>query len=206
MAAMRRIALLLALAAALVTAAVAQAATSSAPRGRLTKVEYRDFVALQRAEKQRPTSRNLTVIARHTCRSLTNVSRLLTTQHAECEASVVYSVEFAAFPYAVEDCDKLTTTAQQARCELPAVRTFEASVRAFISTNAASIRAATPRHLPRRCLAYLLFTKPQARATRRLWAGLRRYASALKAGNAGSIATANTRLDADLVSSKQAMS
>src|SRR5579875_3212419 len=172
MAAMRRIALLLALAAALVTAAVAQAATSSAPRGRLTKVEYREFVALQRAEKQRPTSRNLAVIARHTCRSLTNVSRLMSTQHAECEASLIYSVEFVAFPYALSDCGKLTTPAQQARCELPAVGTFERAVRAFITTNAASSRAAAPRHFPRRCLAYLLFTKRQATATRHLAAGL----------------------------------
>lgn len=189
-----------------VAALAASALASPPPRGALSKVEYNEFLALQRAERKKPTSRNLAVIARQTCRSLTNVTRLTATQHAECEASLIYSYAFFAFPYEVGLCAKDTTTPQQDKCLLSATNSFEASVRAFISTNAASTRAADARHLPRRCLEYLLFTRQQAQATNRLAAGLKRYARAVRAGNSAAIAAADTKLDSDLVGSRQAMS
>jgi hypothetical protein len=203
MPAVRRIAFLIAIA---IIALPAGAAASTPPRGTLTGVEYKEFLALQKAERQKPKSHNLAVIARQTCKSLTNVSRLTSTQHAECEASLIYSYEFFAFPYAVEQCAKLSTTPERSRCALSALSGFEQSVRAFIRTNAASTRAADPRHFTRRCLDYLLFTKQQAQATNRLSAGLRRYTRAVRGGSAGAITAAGTRLDSDLVSSRQAMS
>jgi hypothetical protein len=201
----RRIAFLTTIAIAIM-ALPAGAAASAPPRGVLTGVEYHEFLALQKAERQKPKSHNLAVIARQTCRSLTNVSRLTSTQHAECEASLIYSYEFFAFPYAVEQCAKLSATPARSRCALSALSGFEKSVRAFIRTNAASTRAADPRHFTRRCLEYLLFTKQQAEATNRLSAGLTRYARAVRGGSAGVITAAGTRLDSDLVGSRQAMS
>jgi len=190
----------------LIVALAPGAAASAPPRGVLSGVEYNEFLAVQKAEREKPKSHNLAVIARQTCKSLTNVSRLTSTQHAECEASLIYSYEFFAFPYALEQCPKLSTTPEQSRCALSATNLFERSVRAFIRTNAASTRAADPRHFTRRCLEYLLFTKHQAQATNRLSAGLTRYARAVRDGSAGPITAAGTRLDSDLVSSRQAMS
>jgi hypothetical protein len=201
----RRIAFLLATAI-LIVAVPAGAAASAPPRGVLSSVEYKELSAVQKAERKKPKSHNLTVIARQTCKALTNVSRLTATQHAECEASLIYTYEFVAYPYEVQDCAKLSTTSEQSSCTLSATNLFKASVRAFIRTNTASTRAADSRHFTRRCLDYLLFTRQQARATNRLSAGLTRYARAVRAGNAGAITAADTRLDSDLVSSRQAMS
>jgi hypothetical protein len=201
----RRIAFLVATAV-LVVAVPAGAAVSAPPRGVLSSVEYNELAAVVKAERKKPKSHNLAVIARQTCKSLTNVSRLTATQHAECEASLIYSYEFVAFPYEVQECAKLSTTSEQSSCTLNATDLFKASVRAFIRTNTASTRAADPRHFTRRCLDYLLFTRQQARATNRLSAGLTRYARAVRAGSAGAITAADTHLDSDLVSSRQAMS
>jgi hypothetical protein len=205
MAAVRRIAFLVATAI-LILALPAGAAVSAPPRGVLSSVEYKELSAVQKAERKKPKSHNLAVIARQTCKSLTNVSRLTSTQHAECEASLIYSYEFVAFPYELQQCAKLSTTPEQSSCALSATNLFKTSVRAFISTNTASRRAADPRHFTRRCLDYLLFTKQQAQATNRLSAGLTRYARAVRDGSAGAITAADTRLDSDLVGSRQAMS
>jgi hypothetical protein len=205
MAAVRRIALLVATAI-LIMALPAGAAASAPPRGALSSVEYKELSAVQKAERKKPKSHNLAVIARQTCKSLTNVSRLTSTQHAECEASLIYSYEFVAFPDEIQECAKLSTAPEQSSCALSATNLFKTAVRAFIRTNAASTRAADPRHFTRRCLDYLLFTKQQAQATNRLSAGLTGYAGAVRNGSAGPITAADTRLDSDLVSSRQAMS
>jgi hypothetical protein len=68
------------------------------------------------------------------------------------------------------------------------------------------VRATNPRHLTRKCLAYLVFTPQQARATAALSAGLRRYAHAIRSGKAGAITSAGNRLNSDLVNQRQAMS
>jgi hypothetical protein len=202
----RRTAILILTAFVLVALPLSAAAASAPPRGVLTSVEYNEFLALQKAERKKPTSRNLAVIARQTCESLTNVSRLATTQHAECEASLIYSFEFFAFPYAVDQCAKVATAPGRVKCVLGAITPFEKSVRAFIRTNGASTKAADPRHFTRRCLDYLLFTRTQAQATHRLAAGLKRYASAIRGGDTSVVTAAGNRLDSDLVSSRQAMS
>jgi hypothetical protein len=205
MATVRRIAFLVTTAI-LIVALPAAAAASATPRGVLSGAEYKEFLTVQKAERKKPKSHNLAVIARQTCKSLTNVSRLTSTQHAECEASLIYSYEFVAFPYALEQCPKLSTAPDQSSCLLSSTNLFENAVRAFIRTNAASTRSADPRHFTRRCLDYLLFTKQQAKATDRLSAGLTRYARAVRGESAGTITAAGTRLDSDLVGSRQAMS
>jgi hypothetical protein len=184
----------------------ASAPASAPPRGVLSSVEYKELSAVQKAERKKPESHNLAVIARQTCKSLTNVSRLTTAQHAECEASLIYSYEFYAFPYALEQCGKVSTTPGPVACVLDATTSFEKSVRAFIRTNAASVKATDPRHFTQRCLDYLVFTRQQAQTTNRLVAGLRRYTRAIRGGKAGAITNAGNRIDSDLVSSKQAMS
>lgn len=205
---MRRILLLSAIMTALFGASIAaSAATSTPPRGTLTKAEYREFQASYAAMKQVGKYRGtLAQLARHTCRALTDISKLTSAERAECEASLVYSYEFVAFPYAGQVCAKRSTAPARVRCVLGAARTFEASITAFIRTNAASSRAARPRHFSRRCLAYLLFTPQQARTTRALLTGLRRYARAVRNGSAGAVSAAETRLNSDLVNQRQAMS
>ena len=205
---MRRTAILIVLAAALTGAGVASGATNTAPpRGVLTKVEYQElhasFEAMKTAGKTHGT---LTYVARHTCRALTNATALTGAEHGECEASLIYTYEFYAFPYAVQHCAKDPSTTARRRCTLGAVNTFQDSVRAFIRTNAASTRAANPRHFAHRCLQYLLFTRPQAQTTNALSIGLQRYARAIRSGNAARVTNAGNRLNADLVSSRQAMS
>jgi hypothetical protein len=185
----------------------ASATASAPPRGVLTKVEYRElyasFEAMKHVGKAHGT---LTYVARHTCRALTDVSRLTTAERGECEASIIYSYEFFAFPYATQQCAKRSTAPARTRCELSATSAFEKSVRAFMRRDAASVRATTPRHFTRKCLAYLVFTPLQARATSALSAGLRHYAHALRSGKAGAITSTGTRLDSDLVNQRQAMS
>jgi hypothetical protein len=116
---------------------------------------------------------------------------------------LIYSYDFYAFPYAVARCAKATTAAARSRCGLRAADTFARSVRAFIRTNAASARAAAPRHFTHRCLEYLLFTRAQARTNAALAVGLRRYARAIRSGSASRTTAAG---NADFVSSRQAMS
>lgn len=205
---MRRTVILITLTAALLCAAVASGAAKTAPpRGVLTKVEYRELLASFEAIKHAgKTHGTLTYVARHTCRALTNATALTAAERGECEASLIYTYNFFAFPYAIEHCAKAATTAGRARCALAAINIFGKSVRAFIRTNAISTRAANPRHFAHRCLEYLLFTRAQAQTTQALAAGLRRYARAIRSGNAGRVTNTDNRLNADLVSSRQAMS
>lgn len=215
---MRRIGILIVLVASLLTATLAASATAGAtltpssaasapPRGVLTKAEYRElyasFEAMKRVGKAHGT---LTYVARHTCRALTNISRLTSAERSECEASIIYSYEFFAFPYETQQCAKRSTVPARTHCALTATSAFEKSVRVFIRTNAASVRATNPRHFTRKCLAYLVFTPQQARATAALSAGLRYYARALRSGKAGAITSAGNRVNSDLVNQRQAMS
>ena len=205
----RRGVILISLSVAVLTSALATSATaaSAPPRGVLTKVEYEQlnasYKAIKQAGKQRGTP---THVARHACRPLTNVSRLMSAEHAECEASLIFSYNFFVFPYLVQHCEKGSTTTARVRCVLAALNSFGKAARAFIRTNAASVRAADPRHFTRRCLDYLIFTPQQAKTTRALAHGLTRYAAAIRAGSSGPISSAGTRLDSELVASRQAMS
>lgn len=205
---MRRTVILIALAASLLCSAVASgAAKTSPPRGVLTKVEYSELHASFEATKHAAkTHGTLTQIARQACRALTRATPLTAAEHDECQASLIFSYEFYAFPYAIEGCTKGVTAAARAHCSLRAADAFQRSVRAFIRTNAASTRAANPRHFSHRCLEYLLFTGPQAHTTRALSIGLRRYARAIRSGNSTKVTNAGNRLNADMVSSRQAMS
>lgn len=194
---------------ALLTGALASSATaaSAPPRGVLTKVEYQQLNAAYKGLKQAGKERGTpTHVARHTCRVLTNVSRLMSAERAECEASLIFSYNFFVFPYLVQHCEKDSTTTARVRCVLAALNTFGKATRAFIRTNAASVRAAEPRHFTRRCLNYLIFTRPQARTTTALAHGLKRYAAAIRAGSSGAVSSAGTRLDSELVASRQANS
>lgn len=210
---MRRIGILIALATSLLSATLAASAAASAPpaptapRGVLTKVEYNELYASFEALKHlSKTHGTLTYVARHTCAALTDATRLTTAERAECEASIIYSYEFVAFPYALQRCAKRPTAPGRTGCALNATNAFQRSVRAFIRTNAASVSATNPRHFSKRCLAYLVFTPQQARATAALSAGLKRYARAVRSGSAGAVTSAGNRLDSDMVNQRQAMS
>jgi hypothetical protein len=205
----RRAVILIALTVGLMTGAVATgaAATTPPPRGVLTKVEYTQlyaaFKGMKKVAKERGTP---THVARLTCRVLTNVSPLTSAERAECEASLIYSVRFFVFPYQVQHCEKVAATAARVRCVLFALGGFEKATRAFIRTNAASVRATNPRHFSHRCLDYLIFTPAQLRTTTALARGLKHYAAAVRTGSAGAISSAGTRLDSEIVASRQAMS
>lgn len=200
-------ALLIATFALLLTGLSASAARTLLPRGVLTRTEFRELratdVAMRHAGRTRGTP---THVARLTCRALTNATNLTAAERAECEASLIFSYRFFAFPYQVSHCAKVATRSARIRCLLGATDTFERAVRAFIRTNAASAKAVAPRHFTRRCLDYLLFTTQQARTTTALAGGLQRYARAIRSGNVNEITSAGNRLDSELVASRQAMS
>jgi hypothetical protein len=205
---MRRAAIVSSMVVALLASAVGQsAAAGPAPRGVLTKTEYSElhavYESIKHAGRQQGTP---TSIARHSCRYLTNASRLTSAERAECEASLIFTYRFFAFPYAAARCAKAPTAAGRRRCLLPAVGLFARSVNAFIRTNSASLRAVAPRHFSRRCLDYLVFTPDQSRTTTALADGLRRYAAAVRRGSADAVTTAVNRVDNELVASRQAMS
>lgn len=191
----------------LAIAGAQSAAAGPAPRGVLTRTEYSElhavYAAMKHAGQQRGTP---TYVARQTCHYLTNASRLTSAERGECEASLIFTYRFFAFPYAAAHCAKAPTVAGRRHCLLPAVGLFAQSVNAFIRTNSASVRAVTPRHFTRRCLEYLIFTPEQARTTRSLANGLQRYARAVRLGSASALTTAGNRLDSELVASRQAMS
>jgi hypothetical protein len=205
---MRRTAILVALTAALLSLALsAAAAASSPPRGVLTKIEYRELEASFRAMKHVAKEGGTpTHIARHTCRALTNATRLTAAEHAECEASLIFTYRFFTFPYEAEHCQKRPTSAGEIRCTLAAVKRFEKAVRVFIRTDAASTRAADPRGFTRRCLNYLIFTRQQARTTKALATGLQHLARAIRLGSATALTSATNRVDSEMVASRQAMS
>jgi len=204
---MRRVAIVSSMLVALLAIAGESAAAAPAPRGVLTKIEYSElraaYEALKHVGGQRGTP---TYLARHTCRYLTNASRLTSAERGECQASLIFTYRFFAFPYAAAHCDKAPTFAGRRRCLLPAVALFAQSVNAFIRTNSASVRAVTPRHFTRKCLEYLIFTPQQAQTTRALANGLQRYTRALRLGSAGAITTAGNRINSEMVASRQAMS
>jgi hypothetical protein len=204
----RRTGIIIALTAALLSAALSTGALAGTlPRGILTKVEYQELLASYKAMKQAGRQHGTpTYVARHTCRALTNATSLTAAERGECEASLIYTYRFFAFPYAIARCDKVTAASRRARCALGAVSLFGKAVRAFIRANAASSRAAGPRHFSRRCLDYLIFTPQQARTTTALGAGLVRYARAIRSGNASAVTNAGNRVNSDLVASRQAMS
>ena len=97
---MRRVAIVSTMLVALLAIAVGQsAAAAPAPRGVLTKTEYSElraaYEALKHVEGQRGTP---TYLARHNCRYLTNASRLTSAERGECEASLIFTYRFFAFP------------------------------------------------------------------------------------------------------------
>lgn len=204
----RRTAILIVLTAAFLSLALcAGAAAGSPPHGLLTKVEYLEFHAVDDTLKHAGTERGTpTHVARHACRVITDVSRLTSAEHVECEASLIFSYRFFAFPYEAQQCQKRSTNPGKSRCILGAVNSFEKAVRAFIRTNAGSARAADPRGFTRRCLDYLIFTQQQARTTTALATGLQRYARAIRLGDVQALTSATNRLDSEMVASRQAMS
>jgi hypothetical protein len=205
---MRRAAIVSSMVVALLAIAIGQSAASTpVPRGVLTRTEYSELRAVYEAMKLSGRQRGTpTYIARHTCRYLTNASRLTSAERGECEASLIFTYRFFAFPYAAEHCGKAPTFAGRRRCLLPAVGLFAQSVNAFIRTNSASVRAVAQRHFTRRCLEYLIFTPEQARTTKALANGLHRYAVAVRLGSGSALTTAGNRVDSELVASRQAMS
>jgi hypothetical protein len=206
---MRRAWILIALTVALLSAVLSTGASAgtSAPRGVLTKVEYQELLASYKAMKQAGKQHGTpTHVARHTCRALTDATKLTAAERGECQASLIYTYWFFAFPYAMQQCAKGATAARRVRCALTSVGVFQKAVLAFIRTNAASTRATAPRHFSKRCLEYLIFTPQQARTTTALAAGLKRYARALRSGNTSAVTGAGNRINSDLVASRQAMS
>ena len=168
---------------------------TSPPRGLLTSTEYAQLLATQQAVDRRVQHGTATSIAQHDCKALTGVSRLTSTQHAECVASLLFFYHFGKFTPALVRCDKRSSSlSRQLGCIQRSDNDLYRFARGFIRTNSASDRAARQRGLTGQCLDYLVFTAPQSKAMNGLVAALRGLTRRIRTGNPDRIATAGKRV------------
>lgn len=204
---MRRTVVLIALvvlSATLATDAAAAGGSTPPPRDVLTSTEYQELVATAKAEKS-PGHGAVTQIAHRECRALNNVSRLTTTQHAECQASFVFYVRFVGYTTALVRCAKDSTKIIALRCVERMTQNLDTSTGRFLKTDSASRRAAVARGFSGKCLNYLILTPLQKHATKSLGPGLHGYARALTIGNQFRLVSASKRLGADIELAQKAM-
>jgi hypothetical protein len=196
----RRAAILIAIAvlsAAIATDAAAAGSSTPPPRGVLTSTEYQELLATAKAE-QRPGHGTPTHIARRQCRALTNVSRLTTTQHAECEASLVFYYRIVGFTAGFGRCAKDPTPLGKRRCFEAATQSLHTSTERFLEKDSASRKAAIERGLSGKCLNYLILMPSQKHAMRSLATGLHAFARALVIGNELRLVKATKNFSTDL--------
>ena len=177
---------------------------ASPPRGLLTSQEYAELLATQQAVDRRAQPGTATSIAQRDCKGLTPGSRLTSTQHAECIASLLFFYHFFRFTPAVGQCDKKSSVPAQLQCIQRSDSDLYRFTEGFIRTNAASDRAAQQRGLTGQCLDYLVFTAPQSRAMNGLVSALRRLTRAIRSGDPSRIATAGKQLAAALTTTGEA--
>lgn len=195
----RRTTFLSALVALLLVGTVVSAAAAgqkAPPRGVLTNVEYREFLAVQKAQKQRSKGRTLTQIVRNDCKALTNVSRITATQHAECVAGSFFFVRLDGFTAGLSRCAKKPSRSAKIGCIGRAANVLDHATRHFISRDAASTRAARARGITGRCLDYLILTPRQARPVHKLVPAVKGFVHALRAGNLLGLLNSTKRLSA----------
>ncbi len=205
---MRRAAILIAIAvlsSAIATNAAAAGSSTPPPRGVLTSTEYQELLATSKAQ-QTPGHGTPTHIARLQCRALTNVSRLTTTQHAECEASLVFYYRIVGFTATFGRCAKDPTPLGKRRCFEAATRSLHTSTDRFLNKDRASRKAAIARGLSGKCLEYLILTPSQKHALGRLATGLRAFGQALVIGNELRLLTATKAFSTDLTVALKSLS
>ena len=189
----------------LTVALAANAASASVPRGVLSGVEFREFRAIDSAFKNSSTHLTVTQIAHRTCRPLANVSRLTAAEHAECEATMFFTLRLIGFASSLERCGKDPTKLARIRCVLGTVDALDRLARTYLRTDAASARAAAARGFTGKCLDYLIFTPRQRAAMTALASALRGYSRAVKIGNVTGIISASRRLGTDLSATQKAL-
>ena len=180
------------------SAAIPALASPPPPHGMLTGTEYNELLATQQAVNRRGQSGTVTGIARRDCSRLNGVSRLTSTQHAECVAALLFFYHFAQFTPELARCQKKPVGSRQVRCTLRASNDLYRFTQGFIRTNVASNSAVRARGLTGQCFDYLVFTTPQARAMHSLIAGLLSFMRAVRSGNPAAPARAGRRLEQDV--------
>lgn len=198
---MRRTTFLSALVALLLIGTVVSAAAAgqkAPPRGVLTNVEFREFLALQKTGKKAPKGRTLTQAARNECKALTNVTRITSTQHAECVAGWFFFVRLYGFTTRLSHCAKKASRSAKIGCIGRAGKSLDRATRHFIRTDAASARAARARGITGKCLDYLILTPRQAPPVHELIPAVKGFVHALRAGNLLGILNTSKRLAAVL--------
>jgi hypothetical protein len=179
------------------------AAAKPVPRDTLTRVEYHEFLAVQKAEKQKPKTNNLAEIARLDCKPLTAATRLTSTQHAECVASLFFVARQFAFVGALQQCEKATAKLTAAHCIVRSTDAMYRATRNFNTTNAASVRAADARGITGKCLDFLVYTPRQAKVMTALARALRGFEDGIRSGNPRSTAAFGKRLTTELSASQK---
>jgi hypothetical protein len=196
---MRRTGILVVLAVALVTVLTGAAvAAKPVPRDTLTNAEYHEFLAVQKAQKQKPKTKNLAQIARLDCKPLTAATRLTSTQHAECVAALFFFARQFAYTEALQQCEKATSKLTALHCIVHSTDAMYRATRNFTATNAASVRAADARGITGKCFDYLVFTPRQAKVMTALAKALRGFENGLEAGNQSTTSRFGTRLTTEL--------
>lgn len=172
----------------------AAAAAKPVPRGTMTSAEYHEFLAVQKAARHAPNSRNPVFIAAAECKALTNLSRVTSTQHAECEADYIFFVHLVSYTPAIARCTRAGSGLAAISCFLKATGKVERATENFFRTDAASRRAATARGFTGKCLDYLVLTSRQSRAMHRFASAARAFALAISAANGPALKRLGPRL------------
>jgi hypothetical protein len=196
---MRRTGILVAVAVALLAVlAGAAVAARPVPRGTLTNVEYHEFLAVQKAEKQKPKTSNTAQIAKLDCSPLTTATRLTSTQHAECVASLFFFPRMLGFTGDLAHCEKANSKPAALHCIVRATDAMYRATRNFNTTNAASVKAADARGIAGKCLDYLVFTARQAKVVTALAQALRGFENGIQSENAVTTSRFGKRLTTEL--------
>ena len=202
---MRRTVILSAVLAAFAVAAVSPAlAQPAAPRGVLTQAEYQGMLAAQHAIAHAFGPHAGAQSAHRACKTLSG-SRLMTTQRAECVASLIFFDNFTGFSSALARCEKGSANAAALPCLARVVGGFYTVSERFLKTDRASRRAALARGFSGRCFNFLVLTPHQLSAVRKIAGALFGFERALASLNLKALITEGKRTDSAISSGAKAL-
>ncbi len=180
--------------------ALAVTAASAAPRGVLSKAEYRQLLVAQKRVKVLSSKdpQGLKKAAA-VCASIQRVSPLVSAVRSDCKDLVVFGDEAATVENATTKC-ALDPPSEQAvlRCLLPTFRTYYADARAFYLAEQHVARIAAGRGFSGRCVAVIGDTPKTIAAEARLVSDLKAMVSALQAADVSELQAVSNRIDKDL--------
>jgi hypothetical protein len=187
--AMRHFALLSCLAAFLIGASTASAATTAM----LTHGEYTQLAAAQNALKSASSADATVLVCKHT----KNVSPLLKAWKKDCNGVANYALTGIKAQAAAKTCTKYSVTADRMICMFPSYKAFYRAAVAYARADSAVDRIARARGFSAACVAVLGDPPKVVAAEARLASDLKQLVNALHRKDAAALQTAATLADKD---------